>query len=124
MPSWPGLVISGLRALPMNSLSRLAGRLARVRLPGLLQRAQIRLFAAIFGVDFDEARGPVASYACFQDFFTRSLRDGARPLDPAPEALVAPCDGAWGSAGSVKDGTLLQVKGRAYSLAALLADAD
>jgi phosphatidylserine decarboxylase len=124
MPSWPGLVISGLRVLPMNGLSRFAGRLARIRLPGPLQRAQIRLFAAVFGVDCDEAREPIASYACFQDFFTRSLRDGARPLDVAPDAFVAPCDGAWGSSGNVKDGTLLQVKGRSYSLAALLGDAD
>jgi phosphatidylserine decarboxylase len=124
MASWPGLVMAGLRALPMNSLSRLAGMLARIRLPGLLQRTQIRLFAAVFGVDLDAAREPVASYVCFQDFFTRALRDGVRPVDAAPDALVAPCDGSWGSSGSVKDGMLLQVKGRSYSLAALLADAQ
>ncbi len=124
MPSWAGLLISGLRVLPMNGLSRFAGRLARIRLPGPFQRAQIRLFARVFGVDLEEAREPIASYACFQDFFTRSLRDGARPLDMAPDAFVAPCDGVWGSSGNVKDGTLLQVKGRAYSLAALLGDAN
>ena len=122
--AWRRLVIAALRALPVNRLSRSAGRMARVRLPGPLQRAQIRLFGAFVGVDFDEAREPVASFACFQDFFTRALRDGARPLDASPEALVAPCDGVWGSAGDVKDGMVLQVKGRSYSLAALLADAE
>ena len=121
--AWTRLAIAGLRALPLNALSRVAGRVARFRLPASLQRAQIRLFGAFFGVDFDEARDPVESFASFQDFFTRALRAGIRPLDPSPEALVAPCDGFWGSAGRVEKGTVLQVKGLPYSLASLLGSA-
>ncbi|MGH0029897.1 MAG: archaetidylserine decarboxylase, partial [Myxococcota bacterium] len=49
---------------------------------------------------------------------------GVRPIDPAPEALVSPCDGFWGASGRVEEGELLQVKGRPYSLAALLGDAE
>jgi phosphatidylserine decarboxylase len=113
-----------LRALPVKGVSRMAGRLAAARLPGPLLRPLIRGFGAAFGVDFDEARDPVASFSSFQDFFTRRLRDGARPVDPDPRAFVSPCDGAWGAAGRIEAGRLLQVKGRDYSLAALLGSAD
>lgn len=109
-----------LRRLPLHALSRAAGRAASWRLPGPLQRAGIRLFGAAVGVDFSEARDPITAFPSLQDFFTRALREGARPIDPAPEALVAPCDGAWGASGSVRQGALLQVKGQPYSLGALL----
>lgn len=117
---WPRRVAAVMRYLPLGVVSRLAGRLARLRLPAPLQRAEIRALGRLFGIDFDEARDPVEAYASFQDFFTRALRDGARPIDPAPDAFVSPCDGAWGASGHIEHGTLLQVKGRGYSLAALL----
>lgn len=52
----------------------------------------------------------------------RALKEGARPIDAQAAAFVAPCDGAWGASGEVTDGTLLQLKGRPYSLAELLGD--
>lgn len=117
------LALAGLRLLPKHLLSRLAGQAAALRLPAPLQGWQIRAFARAVGVDLSEVRDPLASFGCLQDFFTRSLRDGVRPIDPAPDAVVAPCDGTWGASGTVTDGTLLQIKGRPYSLAALLGDA-
>lgn len=115
--------LAGLRLLPKHLLSHLAGRGAALELPALLQRWQIRVFGRTLGVDFAEVRDPLESFHCLQDFFTRALREGARPVDPAPNAVVAPCDGGWGASGTVAEGTLLQVKGRPYSLAALLGDA-
>lgn len=117
------LALAGLRLLPKHLLSRLAGHAAALRLPAPLQGWEILAFARAVGVDLSEVREPLAAFACLQDFFTRSLRDGVRPIDPAPDAVVAPCDGAWGASGTVRDGMLLQVKGRPYSLAALLGDA-
>jgi len=117
--------LRALRELPLHTLSRGAGWLATRRLPPVLQRAAIRAFAALVGADLSEAREPAWAYPTLQDFFTRALADGVRPIDPAPDALVAPCDGRWGAAGAIERGTLLQLKGRPYSLAALLgADAD
>jgi phosphatidylserine decarboxylase len=110
MASATQIAIAAMRMLPLNAISRFAGRCVRVRLPRAIQRAEILLFGRIFGVSFDEARDPIDSFACFQDFFTRPLREGIRPIDPAPDAFVSPCDGAWGSAGEVSDGTILQVK--------------
>ncbi len=114
------LALRVLRELPLHSVSRGAGWLATRRLPDWLQRPAIRGFAALVGADLAEARDPVESYATLQAFFTRALAPGARPIDAAEDALVAPCDGAWGAAGRVETGTLLQLKGRPYSLAALL----
>ncbi|MCP4035595.1 MAG: phosphatidylserine decarboxylase [bacterium] len=113
-------LIAFLRLLPRNVLSRLAGWFVSLRLPQPLQRWEIALAVRVFGINLVEARDPVESFVCFQDFFTRALVPGARPIDLAPDAIVSPCDGAWGESGIVEHGQLLQVKGRTYSLAALL----
>ncbi len=118
------LAIAGLRLVPRNAVSRLAGRVASLRLPPRLRRPVCRAFGRSVGVDFSEIRDPLDSFASLQEFFTRALRPGARPIDPGSDALVAPCDGAWGAAGTVTNGTVLQLKGRPYSLAALLGDAE
>ena len=110
-----------LRLLPRNALSRAAGRFAGLRLPRPVVRAEIAAFARAVGVDLSEVRDPLDSFASLQDFFTRALRDGVRPIAPEPDAVVAPCDGAWGASGIVEKGLLLQVKGRPYALADLLA---
>jgi phosphatidylserine decarboxylase len=119
----PPLWLRALRHLPRNALSRLAGRFAGARLPPALVRAEIALFARAVGADLSEMRDPIDRYPTLQAFFTRALRDGARPIDAAPESLVAPCDGAWGESGVVRDGLALQLKGRPYSLSELLGDA-
>jgi phosphatidylserine decarboxylase len=116
------LLIAALCLLPKNAISRLAGRIVSLRLPALLQRWQIRGFARVFGVDWSEIRDPITSFPSLQDFFVRALLPEARPVDADPDAFVSPCDGAWGESGIVKEGMLLQVKGRPYSLGALLGD--
>jgi len=118
--AWRALLIAALRVLPKNAISRLAGRIVSLRLPPLLQRWQIRAFARIFGVDWSEIRDPITSFRSLQDFFVRALLPEARPVAADPDAFVSPCDGAWGESGIVKAGMLLQIKGRPYSLAALL----
>ncbi len=119
----PGaLVLGALRRLPIHALSRAAGRAASVRLPAPLRAPACRAFARAVGANLAEVRDPLDSFASLQDFFTRALRADARTIDPDPAALVAPCDGSWGACGRIADGSLLQVKGRPYSLAALLGD--
>ena len=113
-------MLLALRELPLHALTRAAGRLASLRLPPTLQRLEIRAFAAAVGANLAEAGAPIDAYPSLQEFFTRSLAVGARPVDPAWDALVSPCDGRWGAAGRVEDGQLFQLKGRPYSLAALL----
>jgi len=118
------LALGALRLLPRNLLSRAAGRFAALRLPRALVRAEIGIFARAVGADLSEVRDPLDSFGSLQEFFVRALRDGARPIAPGADALVAPCDGAWGESGRVAGGTLLQLKGRPYALADLLASGE
>ena len=122
--SWIRLAVVLLHLVPRNAISRWAGRVASLRLPGPLQRAEIRLFARLAGVDLEEAREPVEAYVSLQDFFTRRLRPEARPIQGDERSLVSPCDGVWGAAGRIRSGMLVQVKGRRYPVAELLGDAD
>jgi phosphatidylserine decarboxylase len=106
--------------LPQHLLSRLAGSLARARI-GWLKRALIHGFLRHYPVDLSEAeRGDPAGYESFNDFFTRKLRPGARPIDREPTSVVCPVDGCVSQAGPLAAGTLLQAKGITYSASALL----
>ncbi|MFC0592345.1 archaetidylserine decarboxylase [Ottowia pentelensis] len=106
-------------ALPKQALTRLAGAFAGARLGGLTQAA-IRRFVARYGVDMSEAAdSDIAGYASFNDFFTRALRTGARPLAPAD--YVCPVDGAISQFGAIQRDQIFQAKGHAYSTRALLA---
>lgn len=105
--------------LPKRLLTELAGRAARARL-GDLTHAAIRRFVARYGVDMSEAADPrIESYASFNDFFTRPLREGARPLAQAD--YVCPVDGAISQFGPIERGHIFQAKGHHYSATALLA---
>lgn len=111
-----------LYLLPKNAISRAMGWLASRRLPAPIQRLELALFVRLAGIDRGELAQPLESYASLQQLFTRALASGARPLEGGDEILVSPCDGAWGTAGRIENGTLLQVKGRPYRVADLIGD--
>jgi len=78
-----------------------------------------------YQVDIAEAQNTdLASYAHFNAFFTRALKAGARPLPLDPATIVCPADGRVSQAGAIEAGQILQAKGRRYSAAELLADAE
>ena len=62
-------------------------------------------------------------FPTFNDFFTRALRPGARSSDPDARALVSPVDGTVSQLGLLDGSWLVQAKGLAYSLEALLGNA-
>ena len=104
--------------LPKQALTVLMGHLASAR-AGALTTAAIRAFVRRYGVNMAEAAHPdPAAYASFNEFFTRPLREGARPL--AAAELLCPVDGAISQFGAVQDGHLFQAKGHTYSAQALL----
>jgi phosphatidylserine decarboxylase len=121
---WQWCVIMFVRCLPRNFMSRVAGWIASWQLPQPLRQWQLKSFGRTFGVQFDEIKDPLTSFQNVQAFFTRELREGVRPIDPASDAFVAPCDGAWGESGTVENGTLLQIKGRPYRVASLLGNSE
>ena len=94
------------------------GKLAGVR-AGALTPAVIRRFIARYGVNMVEAAEPViGSYPTFNEFFTRPLRQGARPLAAAP--FVCPVDGAISQFGAIAGDQVFQAKGHSYSTTALV----
>jgi phosphatidylserine decarboxylase len=110
-----------LRALSRPRVSRVVMGLADRKVPGPLLRPFLRGYVRLYGVDMAEAAGPLASYPSFNAFFTRQLREGARPIDADPGAVVSPSDARVSSIDPVPpDGRLEQIKGQTYSLEALL----
>ena len=108
-------------AVSSPRLSRLAGRLADLEPPRPLLAAAIRSYARVFGVDLAEAALPPEAYASFDAFFTRRLRDGARPIDRTEGSLVSPSDSRLSAIGPLPaELRLEQVKGESYALEALL----
>ena len=104
--------------LPKRALTQAAGALASRPLGGFTQSA-IRRFVARYGVDMSEAAEPdIARYATFNDFFTRELKAGARPLAAAD--FVCPVDGAISQFGRIEGDQIFQAKGHRYSTQALV----
>ncbi len=104
--------------MPKQLLTALAGKFASARLGGFTT-AVIRRFVARYGVNMQEAANPdIASYASFNEFFTRPLRDGARPLAQAD--LVCPVDGAISQFGAIERDSIFQAKGHSYTTTALV----
>ena len=88
-----------------------------------LKRPLTRWFAKAYGVDLTEAaNADLESYATFNDFFTRELNPGARPIAGGPGTLISPADGVLTEHGAIEGGQLYQAKGSAYTLAELLGD--
>jgi phosphatidylserine decarboxylase len=78
-----------------------------------------------FGVDLSEAlESDPRAYESFNAFFTRALKPGARVPDPDPRALLMPADGRVSQCGAIEGGRIFQAKGRSFTAAELLADAD
>ena len=104
--------------LPKRALTLLAGAIARQR-GGALTTALIRWFVGRYGVNMAEAADPrIEAYASFNDFFTRALKPGVRPL--AAAELVCPVDGAISQFGAIERDQIFQAKGHHFSTTTLV----
>ena len=104
--------------LPQHWLSKLMFRFARIE-NTWLKNTFTHWFVKAYQVDLSEAnREQVEDYKHFNDFFTRSLKPGARPI--ADSKIICPVDGAASQVGSIDNTKILQAKGRSYSAQALL----
>ena len=104
--------------MPKRAMNWLAGHIASAQ-AGAVTTAIIRNFVARYGVNMAEAVNPdITVYASFNDFFTRALKPGARPLATAD--LLCPVDGAISQFGAIDGERIFQAKGHHYSATALL----
>ena len=109
-----------LALLPEKLTGRWIYRIARSRI-GWLKHLLITGFCRIYKVDLTEAATPdPKAYASFNDFFTRALRQDARPLAPGDDVIACPADGTLAEFGTIEAQSLLQAKGKSYTIAALL----
>lgn len=120
MPILEKLFVLGQYPLPHHPLSRLMGRLTHCRHPAF-KNWFIRRITQAYRIDLDEALEPdINAYNCFNEFFTRALKPGARPVASAPDAIACPADGFLSQAGVIARGRIIQAKGRDYSVETLL----
>ena len=104
--------------LPKKALTAFGGLVAGAR-GGKATTALIRWFIGKYQVNMAEAANPdPAAYATFNEFFTRALKGGARPLAAAP--FVCPVDGAISQFGAIDNDQIFQAKGHHYSTTALV----
>jgi phosphatidylserine decarboxylase len=116
MPDHPKVLLQYL--LPKQRLTTFAGRVAGAR-GGSMTTRLIRWFVGKYGVDMGEAGNPgIASYKTFNEFFTRPLKVGARPLAGAD--FLCPVDGAISQYGAIDDHHILQAKGHRFTTTELL----
>ena len=110
------------RLLPQRLMGRLVYRLAHCRW-GWVSRPLIGWFARRYAVDLREAEhGRLESYMSLNEFFTRRLKPGARPIAGGERTLISPVDGVLTQFGSADGGEMIQAKGLAYRLEALLGE--
>jgi phosphatidylserine decarboxylase len=104
--------------MPKQAMTTFAGRVAGAQ-GGALTTRLIRWFVGKYGVNMDEAVNPdIASYASFNEFFTRPLRPDARPLARAD--FICPVDGAISQFGAIDDHQIFQAKGHTFTTAELV----
>ena len=108
--------------IPKNLSSAIVYRATRSR-RAWLKGPLTRWFARAYGVDMSEAaNADLESYATFNEFFTRELKAGARPIAGGPSTLIAPSDGVLTEHGAIDGNHLYQAKGSVYTLDELLGE--
>ena len=105
--------------IPRIALTRLMGWWSQIRHPWVA-RASIAVWRLFSDLDLSEARAQ--HFASLHDCFIRELRPGARPIDPCPQRMTAPCDAIVGACGRIQAGQVFQAKGFPYTLRSPLGD--
>ncbi|GGI70531.1 phosphatidylserine decarboxylase proenzyme [Shewanella hanedai] len=108
--------------MPKHLISRLVGKLAAAEM-GSVTTAAIKWFIKQYKIDMGEAaQSSPEAYRTFNDFFTRALKSGIRPISEDKDYIVHPVDGAVSQCGPINHGQIFQAKGHEYSSLALLGD--
>ena len=107
------------KVMPHHAVSRVVYHITRWQGPHV--KPLIKWFVKKYGVDMSEAEEQeIGYYLTFNEFFTRSLKRGIRPIDADVDTLACPCDGIISQAGQIRAGAILQAKGRGFSVLELL----
>jgi phosphatidylserine decarboxylase len=99
-----------------KTISRITGAFAKSR----ASRRLIPWFAQTYGIRIGDAEKNLRDYHSLNDFFTRRLKPGLRPIDLGTDILVSPVDSLITGIGRIDEGVMLQVKGQDYTVEELL----
>ncbi len=114
------LFIAFQYVVPQHGLSRLVGWIASTSI-SWIKNPLTRWFVKQYDINMAEAAEPnPCAYNSFNDFFTRALKDDARPICDEEKAIVFPADGAISQIGNIEHGRVFQAKGQDYSLLELI----
>ena len=106
--------------VPQHLLSRFVGKIADCETPWV-KNSFIKWFNKNYQINMSEAQEEIpTNYPSFNAFFTRALKEGARPIDQTAGGIVSPADGAISQLGPIDHGRIFQAKGRGYGLTTLL----
>lgn len=108
-----------VRLLPKNTLSRLVGKVVRVKSPSWLAIKARDWFIERYKINISEAEKDLSEYPSIGDLFIRKLKPGIRPVGAG---IVHPCDANLTRTGEIVRGMILQTKGIEYSINELLKD--
>lgn len=99
-----------------KSISRITGAFAKSK----ASRRLIPWFVKSYGIRAEDAEKQIGEYASLNDFFTRRLKPGLRPVETKPDSLVSPVDAAITGMGTIQAGQIVGVKGQDYTIEELL----
>lgn len=105
-----------IHRLPQNAMSRTMGKITASR----FSRLAIQRYIRHYHIDPSDIEKPVSQYRTLKEFFCRRLKTEARPIAPGAHIIVSPVDGTVSQMGDICEGTLIQAKGKGYSVAELL----
>jgi phosphatidylserine decarboxylase len=109
-----------LRALTELSSRKWVSRITGAFAKSAFSRRLIRKFAEVYRIPLEEAEKHPDQYKSLNEFFTRRLKPGSRPIDMSEHALISPVDARITACGPIRDGMLMQIKGQNYTLEELL----
>jgi len=118
------MFLSALKVLPKNQISWTFGQLASVKFPKPINQFLVKNFAKYYNINLSELEQPISYYKSLNHFFTRKLRKSARVIDNKKNVVVSPSDGQVSQFGDIKNGKLLQVKGKEFTVESLLKDEE
>ncbi|WP_381426426.1 phosphatidylserine decarboxylase [Sporosarcina thermotolerans] len=85
-------------------------------------RKLIKPFARTYTINEEEAEFPIEHYDSLQAYFTRNLKQGARPIDFQDEILISPVDGILSASGTIERDQTFMIKDYLYSIKQILGD--